>query len=319
MKIRILGTPSVAGSSRLAGRRANVLTALLALHINRAVSIDRLIDAIWEDRPPATAREQVQNCVSLLRRSLSGGAARITISRHGPGYQMNADPDEIDAQRFERGVRAAGELHATGDLTGAVEKLREALALWSGPALDGLTGVELSAHANRLDEMRNSATERLIKMTMDLGRHDEALADLRSLTRLHPLHEQYMLLMTDNLIHRQRYAEALDAYRTFASGMAEELGVRPSRTARSRERQILQAMHAPHPPHDSRRPARSDGPERPHLRNTVRYRTSDIPAAAPTELLHHLENAVTHIQAAFWLLHNEPDSWAPDRIPAPRA
>ncbi|GAB3946214.1 hypothetical protein GCM10027614_39360 [Micromonospora vulcania] len=197
---------------------------MLVANVNRGVSVDRLVDAVWEADPPATAREQVQNCVSMLRRSLDNGANDATINRSGRGYQLDADPYEIDAHCFERDLHSAAEHLDENRPEAAAAVLHGALALWTGPALDGLDAVELRAHALRLDELRATATERLIQTKIRLGRLDDAVADLRRLTGLHPTDERYMLLLVDALLlgrRPQRHWPATvlspDAWRTISA------------------------------------------------------------------------------------------------------
>ncbi|SBT54494.1 AfsR/SARP family transcriptional regulator [Micromonospora narathiwatensis] len=305
MRFRILGTLRIEDAPGVSGRRTSMLAAMLVANVNKSVSVDRLVDAVWEKRPPVTAREQVQNCVSMLRRGF-GGANGVTISRSGRGYQLNADPSEIDAHCFERDVRAAAEHLAAGQPEAGVATYRDALALWSGPALDGLDGVELRAHAHRLDELRAAATERLIETQIELGRLDEAVADLRCLTRLNPTGERFMVLLVDALLLCHRHPEALAAYRDFARSLADELGTRPGPAARAAERRIHEALRDDGlPPTAGDSPARTDR----DLMTLVSVRRHPTDATSQEwDLLRHLQEAVSHIHAAYSLLPSRAGS-----------
>ncbi|MCI4064194.1 AfsR/SARP family transcriptional regulator [Micromonospora sp. R77] len=315
MRFRILGAPCVENTAGVTGRRATVLVAMLAANVNKSVSVDRMVDAVWDERPPATAREQVQNCMSMLRRVLGGGADAVDISRSGRGYQLNVDPGEIDAHCFERDLRTAAEHLAAGRAESAVATYRDSLALWRGPALEGMDGVELRACAHRLDELRAAATERLIETQIELGRLDEAVADLRCQTRLHPADERYLVLLVDALLLSHRYPEALAAYRAFATGLAEDFGSRPGPAARGAERRIQKALASdtPSPASGSRR-GRIDtdlsafASMQPHVNNVVSHES---------ELVRHLEEAMSHIRAAYSLIGTGHRSAAVERLPRP--
>src|SRR3989442_14573817 len=115
----------------LAGRKPRALLAALLLRVNRTVSRDALIDALWPDDPPETAANTIQVYVSQLRRALPA----VVVETDGSGYVLRADPETIDAQRFERLVEAALEPGLTPDAV--LRLLDEALALWRGGPLDG--------------------------------------------------------------------------------------------------------------------------------------------------------------------------------------
>ncbi|MFC5923670.1 AfsR/SARP family transcriptional regulator [Micromonospora vulcania] len=275
---------------------------MLVANVNRGVSVDRLVDAVWEADPPATAREQVQNCVSMLRRSLDNGANDATINRSGRGYQLDADPYEIDAHCFERDLHSAAEHLDENRPEAAAAVLHGALALWTGPALDGLDAVELRAHALRLDELRATATERLIQTKIRLGRLDDAVADLRRLTGLHPTDERYMLLLVDALLLGRRPPEALASYRAFARRLADDLGSQPGPSAHAVERRIQLALQGTEP---------AAGTPSAHARTD-----SDLSAFAgmrgsvtvatrqDSELQRHLDEAISHIRAVYLLLND---------------
>ncbi|WP_431920271.1 AfsR/SARP family transcriptional regulator [Micromonospora wenchangensis] len=269
---------------------------MLAVNANRSVSIDRLVDAIWDDRPPATAREQVQNCVSVVRRAVGGGAGGVRISLNGRGYQLEVDPSEIDAYCFEQKLHAAVEKLAAGHPESAVATYRDALAIWTGPALDGMDGAELRAYAHRLDELRAAATERLIATQMELGRFDEAVADLRCLTRLHPTDERFLVLLIDALLSSHRQPEALAAYSAFAKGLADEFGSYPGPSAREAERRIHEALDHDIPP-TAKGAFRQADIARP---SSLVLQPDGV--QQESELVRHLEEAMSHIHTAYSLL-----------------
>jgi DNA-binding SARP family transcriptional activator len=149
----------------LAGRKPRALLATLLLHVNRIVSREALIDALWPDDPPETAANTIQVYVSQLRRALP----TLVVETEGGGYVLRADPETIDAQRFERLVENA---LAPGLPPDAVHRLLdEALVLWRGVPLGDLPADSPArADAARFTEVRLQAIGRRIEADLQLGR-----------------------------------------------------------------------------------------------------------------------------------------------------
>src|SRR5919201_1256874 len=147
MEFRILGPLEVADGDRilrLGSGRQLALVAVLLLHANEAVSVDRLIDDLWGEAPPPTAAKIVRNYVSLLRREL--GDRLVT---QPPGYLLRVAEGELDSERLKRAVES-----------GDPEGLQEALALWRGPPLSQLAYEQFAQdEIGRLEELRLSALE----------------------------------------------------------------------------------------------------------------------------------------------------------------
>ena len=117
----------------LGGARPRALLALLALQRGTVVSSDRIVEDLWGDASPATARHMVAVYVSRLRKTLGDD---IVLTRR-PGYLLQVGPEQVDATRFERLLAEGREALATGDPGSAAARIGEALALWRGPALAG--------------------------------------------------------------------------------------------------------------------------------------------------------------------------------------
>jgi DNA-binding SARP family transcriptional activator len=138
MEFRVLGPLEVRdGEGELAlGRgKQRALLAVLLIHAGNVVPVDRLIDALWGESPPASALNSVHIYVSQLRRALGNGRL---VTRRG-GYALELDPDELDAERFEQQLAEARGLLRDGAPERAATTLREALALWRGPPLADFT------------------------------------------------------------------------------------------------------------------------------------------------------------------------------------
>ena len=220
------------------GRQEIVLCVLL-LNANRVVSIDRLIDAVWDTEPPATARTQVQICVSALRANLGGIGLPASIVTKAPGYLMRVADGELDAQVFTSHVAAADDAVRAGDPAEAAGLLAAALALWRGPALAGLHSPVLRGIAVQFDERRLSAMETRFDLELRLGRHRQLVDELSELVDANPLRERLRALLMLALYRSGRQADALDVYRTGRAVLIDQLGLEPGDELRALEATIL--------------------------------------------------------------------------------
>ncbi|MGW3966004.1 BTAD domain-containing putative transcriptional regulator [Amycolatopsis sp. NPDC005003] len=240
MRFRILGTLEVqAYGSRvaLASPRQQRALAVLLLNPNTVVPVERMIDALWEDEPPATAVKQVRNCVSALRGRL--GEAGGVIVTDGPGYRLQTDADELDSLRFRRHVTAARALAGQAKLADAVDEIRAALALWRGPALDGLRTTTLAGRAALLDGQRADAVELCAEWRLRLGETAEVVRELTEFCGEHPTRELSHLLLMRALAKEGRYAEASTVFHGLRRRLADELGVDPNPDLRRLHEQVL--------------------------------------------------------------------------------
>ena len=176
MEFRILGPLEVRDNGRvleLGGAKQRAVLALLLLHANEVVALDRLIDGIWGERPPDTAAAAVHGSVSRLRKVLEpNGAPYQVIRTQPPGYVFAAGPEVVDRYRFERLAAEGKTALDEGDAARSADLLREALALWRGPALADIAfTIADRTELDRLDEEWLSAVEERIDADLALGRH----------------------------------------------------------------------------------------------------------------------------------------------------
>lgn len=250
MLVHVLGPLRVAVDGHdlpLGGRRTKTVLAVLALEANWVVPVDDLVDAVWGGAPPASARTQIRICISAMRRSFAAAGLADLIETHPQGYRLRLEESQLDASVFDARVRRARTLTEAGLLEEAVHCLRRALALWSGPALAGLSGGPVESGARRLQEARLRATEERIRLDLELGRHRDLIGELMQLTAEHPyrehLHAQLMLA----LYRSQRTAEALEVYRGIRSTLVEELGIEPGPELGELEQAILLGLERERP------------------------------------------------------------------------
>ncbi|WP_405435190.1 AfsR/SARP family transcriptional regulator [Streptomyces avidinii] len=246
--------------------------ALLALHADQVVPVSALIEELWAGEPPRSARTTLQTYVLQLRALIAGALERGTGTGNeagtgtGPapgtapgagaavrtakdilvtlpgGYLLSSGGGTLDVREFDRLAGTGYRAMDAGDFPGAARLLREALALWSGPAFaDVQGGIQLDMETRRLEETRLCALDQRIEADLRLGRHRELLAELTVLVtryRTHEnLHGQFMLAL-----HRSgRRGEALDVYQRLRATLVRELGLEPSVALRRLQRSILMA------------------------------------------------------------------------------
>ncbi len=242
MEFRILGpVEAIIGGDPVginAPRQGIVLTTLL-LEANQVVTVSRLVDAMWDEDPPATAKGQVQIAVSALRRMLAVRGDGGVIVTRSPGYLIRVPDDALDLKRFES-LAADGSAAADDDrLEEAVRKLRGALALWRGPAAEGVESKVVQAAAVRLNESRLALWEKCIDLELRLGRHHALIGELSELVARYPLRERLRAQLMLALYRSGRQAEALEAFRDARAVLSEELGLEPGEELQDLERAIL--------------------------------------------------------------------------------
>jgi DNA-binding SARP family transcriptional activator/class 3 adenylate cyclase len=247
VEFRILGPLEVLDEGRplaLGGAKQRALLAVLLLHAGAVVSAERLVDWLWGEAPPDTARSVLQVYVANLRKVLEPTrprwAASSLLRTQPPGYLLDLAGHTFDLVRFERLATEGRDALAAGDPAGAAAALRQALSLWRGPVLgDVAAELGLQGPLARLEEQRLAALEQRVDADLTLGRHSELVGELEALVTAHPLRERLRGQLMVALYRCGRQAEALDAYRQTRETLAEELGIDPSRGLQDLERAIL--------------------------------------------------------------------------------
>ncbi len=229
---------------RLGSIKHRMLLAKLLLHPNQVVSTEELIVAVWGEEPPPTVKQSLQNHVAALRKSIeagNGAGPPRTLLTRDPGYLLRVDPERLDLHRFQRLDREGRQALASGDPSRAADLLRQALALWRGPAL-----ADVAASADiawpelvGVEELQVASTEARIEAELALGRHHELVAELEALVRLYPLREHLHGQLMLALYRSGRQADALAAYRAARKVLVDELGIEPSVGLQRLEQAIL--------------------------------------------------------------------------------
>jgi DNA-binding SARP family transcriptional activator len=243
MRFQVLGPLAAVRHGRpvaLGGSKQRATLGLLLLRANRVVATSDLIDALWTDTgsAPATARKILQNAVCGLRTVFADHGPELLTQP--PGYLLRVDPARVDLFEFARHAEQGRAELAMGAPERAATTLRDALALWRGPALadlvaDGLVWPELTAvqHA-RLDVLEDYFEAELAN-----GRHHTALGELEMLVETEPLRERLCQQLMLALYRGGRQADALRVYARVRTELVERLGLEPGHTLRQLQQSIL--------------------------------------------------------------------------------
>jgi DNA-binding SARP family transcriptional activator/DNA-binding beta-propeller fold protein YncE len=239
LDIRVLG-PLVAARNgeplSLGGNRQRALLALFSLNCGAVLSVDRIVDELWGESPPPTARHMVEVYVSKLRRILGAELIRT----QAPGYVLDVAPESLDANRFETLLKEGAEALGRDEAEFATSLLREALGLWRGEALAEFSYERFAqAEISRLNELRHRAEEELIEAELALGRTHELIARIERLVAEEPLRERRHGQLMRAFYRAARQADALAAYRRAHGILVKELGIKPGPELQRLERAIL--------------------------------------------------------------------------------
>ncbi|MFF5315499.1 AfsR/SARP family transcriptional regulator [Streptomyces massasporeus] len=323
MQLRILGLVEVrdeqTGLHLLpTGAKQRALLGALVVKAEHHVSVERLIDELWGEHPPANAANALQVHVARLRRMLARPqrqdadqrAQRPWIMTTSRGYTMRLAPVETDAARFGRLTDQARRI-LPHDPWQASELLRRALSLWRGPALEGsVLGDICAGRAAQLEEDRLAALEMLYEACLRTGRHGEITGELVELTTDHPLREGFYGLLMVAYYRCGRQMEALRVYDRARGRMVRELGVEPGPALRC----LMEAVLRHDPALASAPVPRPAGPCRGEAATSEAV---DTGLAVEEEIarlrlrIEHLQREQTHLLRRF----DELTAGTPDRVP----
>jgi len=222
------------------GPRQRRLLAMLLVHRNAVVSVDRLADAVFAGDPTPAASTTLRSYVARMRRVVECDGSEAEIVTQAPGYALRLPDDAFDVARFEAALAEGRTLLARQDPHAAALVLRDALALWRGDAYAEFADEDwVQPEAERLAELRLVAHELLFAAEMASGRAAEVIPELEASVRAHPLRETFVSQLMIALYRSGRQAEALRAYRRHQEVLVEELGLDPTPTLQELEERIL--------------------------------------------------------------------------------
>ncbi|MGW0810709.1 BTAD domain-containing putative transcriptional regulator [Nonomuraea sp. NPDC002799] len=239
LEFRLLGPLEVVASGRqlpVSSPRQRVVLAMLLLAPDCVVSVDTLVEAVWDDDPPVTRRTQIAICVTALRKMFAAAGYPEVIATVSPGYKLNSAGCRIDHEEFARLTGQAQSALREGRTSVAGALLDQALKLWRGDALAGMPSGVLAAKAFQLEERRLAATEECLARKAELGRHTDLVPELATLVREHPLRERARAALMLAHYRAGRRSEALEVFNEGRRRLVDELGLEPG--------PILRDMHA---------------------------------------------------------------------------
>ena len=246
VECRVLGPVQVRVDERVVAvgpPQQQLLLAALAVDAGHPVTIDALLDRLW-DHPPDGARRALQVLVARLRRTVSEAVStegeRVRIVRCGGGYALEIDPQQVDLQRFRLLVAEARGALCTAERR--VWLLRQAVQLWHGEPLSGLAGTWALRTRQSLRQQHLDAVAAWARVELQAGDPAAILGPLTDLSGEHPLSESLAELLMRALAATGRPAEALTVYASLRRRMAEDLGTDPTPELQAMHQQLLRGQ-----------------------------------------------------------------------------
>ncbi|MFE2755529.1 BTAD domain-containing putative transcriptional regulator [Actinosynnema sp. NPDC059335] len=273
MRIRVLGPVTIdAAAGGLGGPKPKALLVALLRRPRQVVATERLVDLLWDDSPPTSATALVHTYVSQVRRVLAAAGLADAVRTRAPGYLLDVEPGECDVHVFDREHDRARQAERAGEHERAHDGYRRALSVWRGQALGGVDARFATAWADDLHERRLAARDGLARVSLALGRAEDAADELRDLVGEHPLREESRALLMRALAESGRQADALEVYRDGRRRLLDELGLEPGPRLRDLHTAILDGSLATAPP-----AARATTPSRPAVQAPERPVARTLP------------------------------------------
>jgi DNA-binding SARP family transcriptional activator len=245
VRYAILGSVELCDGERrvgVGGPRQVALLALLLVNANRALSTDRLIDALWHDRDAAGSLKRLRMAIARLRGALDPGGVQgeSVLRTTAGGYLLAVRPGELDADVFQARVVEGRSALESGEAAHAHEVLVEALGMWHGPALADVAYEKFAQpEIRRLEELRLVALETSVDCDLRLGRHAGVIGELEALMAAHPGRERLVAQLMLALYRCGRQGDALTAYARARAYLATELGLEPGPALQALQGEIL--------------------------------------------------------------------------------
>lgn len=231
--------------AELGGPKGKVVLVRLALRAGEVVPTDDIVDTLWGDAPPPTARRSAQAHVAKLRAALGGDDG--PIRSQPPGYVLDVPRECVDALRVEDQLQAARELLAT-DPFEAGELIAACRADVTDRPLADLDGSEtLVAERERLARLQDELDDTELELRVALDDPATSILRLERAVADKPTHEPHWIRLIKTYYASGRQQDALEAYRRAQHTLREQLGLEPSPQLRDLELHILrQDDHTDH-------------------------------------------------------------------------
>jgi DNA-binding SARP family transcriptional activator/basic membrane lipoprotein Med (substrate-binding protein (PBP1-ABC) superfamily) len=226
------------GQLPLGGAKQRAVLAVLLLHAGEPVPVERLIDEVWGDDPPPSARHSVEAYVSRLRQLFMGHGPALV--RRGRGYELELGEATLDAQAFAALAREVELAVDSLDLARVTALAADAMELWRGPVLSDVTLSSAGrVAAEQLEELRLHTLEQRFDAELTRGRHREIVGELHALVGQNPYRERFVEQLMLALYRSGRQADALEVYERTRAALSDDLGLRPSEGLQQLSAQIV--------------------------------------------------------------------------------
>ena len=241
LRFRILGPVQVLDRDLRAidvgGAKPRLVLVQLILNPNRVVSTDALVDALWGEEPPPTARRSLQPHVAKLRAALGGDDG--PINSRSPGYILSVNEEQIDFWRSEDLVRQA-RAALISDPRRSHLLAQQARREWVGEPLGDLAEHDqLVPQRRRLDGLWLDLMELEIDAELAMGDNLRAVERLESLVLDRPQHEPFWGRLMTAYYRLGRQSDALEAFQRARVALLDAFGVDPSPELQRLEMAIL--------------------------------------------------------------------------------
>jgi DNA-binding SARP family transcriptional activator len=240
VKFGVLGPLTAFGSDgahvQIRGRRLRTLLAVLLMHAGKPVSVNHLVDTMWDGDPPKSYLSNLHTYVSRLRERLPG----LRIDHVDGQYLLRVEPGDLDLNVFRTKVDAARLAARRGHHAVAADLYRSALALWRDdrPVAD-LDIAALGPEFSHCEATRLIVVEDRFEAELGAGRHVEVVGELEAAVAEHPTRERLCRQLMIALCGAGRQADALAVYRTTRDTFVRALGLEPSPALRRLHQEIL--------------------------------------------------------------------------------
>jgi DNA-binding SARP family transcriptional activator len=224
---------------RIGGPKPRSIVAALLVRRGQPVDVDQLIDTLWGERPPKSARSVLHTYLSTLRRAFADAGVQDVVGSQGGNYWIEPTGGWVDLHDFEDAVAGVIDRSERGLYRESTEIARAALSLWRGTVFGGVTQGLLETEAARVTELRMTAQELRVHAGLALGDGELLIPELRGLVKAHPSRERFWEGLMVALHRAGRPSEALAVYECGRRVLADELGVNPSARLQRSHQTIL--------------------------------------------------------------------------------
>ncbi|WP_067793688.1 AfsR/SARP family transcriptional regulator [Actinomadura formosensis] len=241
MEFRVIGPVElwIDGRRRdLGTTKERCVLAVLLLNPRQPVPAEALIRRVWDDAPPAKARQSLYSYMTRLRHRLDGVDGAELVSRQG-SYLIDVADESVDLQRFRLLRDQARAIAESGDEEYALDHYRRAAALWRAEPLADLTGGWAARARHTLEQELLTAAFERIDVELRRGHHADLVHELSDLAERHPQDQRPVERLMVALYRCGRQAEALEVYRRTHDLFVQESGTDPGPGLRDLQQRIL--------------------------------------------------------------------------------